>query len=68
VTNYYLDFNKFLVKLKEKGIEIPGFLSRVSLCGIENTANKNLIDIQNKLINNIDLIREGPNTDLLFES
>ena len=66
--NYYSDFNKFLINLKENGIEIPIYLSRVSLCGTEKTSNKNIIDIQNKLIKNYDLVKEGPNTDLLFES
>ena len=66
--NYYSEFNLFLNNLKENGIEIPIYLSRVSLCGIKRPSNKTLIDIQNKIINDYDLVNEGPNTDYLFES
>ena len=64
VRNYYNDFSEFISNLKERGVEIPVYLSRVSLCG-KNSINENLTDIQNKLIREIDIVREGPNTDLL---
>ena len=64
VRNYYNDFSEFISNLKERGVEIPVYLSRVSLCG-KNPINENLTDIQNKLIREIDIVREGPNTDLL---
>lgn len=65
VRNYYNDFSEFISNLKERGVEIPVYLSRVSLCGKNSPINENLTDIQNKLIREIDIVREGPNTDLL---
>ena len=65
VRNYYNDFSEFISNLKERGVEIPVYLSRVSLCGNKKPINKTLTDIQNQLIREIDIVREGPNTDLL---
>ena len=65
VINYYNDFSEFISNLKDRGIEIPVYLSRVSLCGNTYPINETLTDIQNQLIREIDIVREGPNTDLL---
>jgi|TARA_B110000902_G_C14286453_1_gene578989 hypothetical protein len=65
IKHYYNDFSQFISNLKEKGIEIPVYLSRVSFCGKKIPINKNLTDIQNQLITDFDIIKEGPNTDLL---
>jgi len=67
IKNYYIDFSEFVNNLKEEGIEIPIYLSRVSLCGEKRPINKKLTNIQNQLIKDFDLIKEGPNTDLLSE-
>jgi len=64
--NYYNDFVEFVENLKKNGIETPIYLSRVSLCK-KRLPNKILTDIQNKLIEDLDIIKEGPNTDLLTE-
>jgi len=65
--NYYDEFTIFINNLKENGIEIPVYLSRASLCRINKPINKNLTDIQIKLINDYKIVKEGPNTDLLFD-
>lgn len=62
---YYIEFVKFLEILKDNGIEIPIYLSRVSSCEKKTKTNYELIDIQNKLINDFEIIKKGPNTDLL---
>ena len=49
-------------------IEIPIYLSRVSLCRKNKPINSNLTDVQTKLINDYDLVKEGPNTDLLSDN
>ena len=59
---------KTLKKLKENGIEIPIYLSKASLCGYDRNINKNLTDVQNKIINDFDIVLEGPNTDLLSDT
>lgn len=65
VRNYHNDFSEFISNLKDRGIEIPVYLSRVSLCGNKRPINENLTNIQNQLIRDIDIVKEGPNTDLL---
>ena len=65
---YYNEFTIFLNNLKANKIEIPIYLSRVSLCGKDIPINKNLTDMQTKLINDYDIIKEGPNTDLLSDT
>ena len=65
IKNYYNDFSEFISNLKEKGIEVQVYLSRVSLGGENYPINKNLTDIQNQLITDFNIIKEGPNTDLL---
>ena len=63
---YYDEFVAFINTLKNNGINIPIYLSRVSYCG-KNQVNKKLTDIQTKLINDFEIIKEGPNTDELIE-
>ena len=65
--DYYKNFNEFVNNLKQEGIEVPIYLSRVSLCGEKRPINQDLTDIQDQLINDFNLIKEGPNTDLLSE-
>ena len=67
IKNYYNDFSEFVNNLNNKGIHIPVYLSRVSLCGYEVPINGKLTDIQNQLIKDFDIIKEGPNTDLLID-
>lgn len=67
VYEYYDHFIEFYQNLKDEGIQIPIYLSRASICGENSTSNENLIKIQNLLIKNFDLIKEGPNTDLLVK-
>ena len=67
IENYYDNFLNFTINLKENGIEVPIYLSRASLCGEKNPINDTLTNIQNKLIKNYSLIKEGPNTDLLYD-
>ena len=62
---YYIEFIKFLEELKNNKIDIPIYLSRVSIC--KNKTNYELINIQNKLINDFEIIKKGPNTDLLVD-
>ena len=66
-TDYYNEFNKLLIQLKKYNINAPIFLSRASICGENNKSNLELINIQNKIINDFELVYEGPNTDLLSE-
>ena len=63
---YYIEFVKLLILLKSNGIEIPIYLSRVSMCG-NNKINHVLTNTQNKLINDFEEIKEGPNTDILVD-
>jgi len=63
---YYIEFVKLLILLKSNGIEIPIYLSRVSMCG-NNKINHILTNTQNKLINDFEEIKEGPNTDILVD-
>lgn len=63
--NYYKDFEIFVQKLKENGVEIPIYLSRTSICNTQ--PDTTLINIQNKIINEFEMVFEGPNTDLLSE-
>lgn len=62
---YYKDFEAFMQKLKEEDINVPVYLSRTSIC--ENSSDSTLIKIQNKIIEDFDLVLKGPNTDLLYE-
>ena len=62
---YYEDFKVFVQKLKDNGIEIPIYLSRTSIC--DTRSDETLINIQNQIISNMDIVLEGPNTDLLSE-
>jgi len=63
--NYYNDFVKLINELKKNGVDIPIYLSRVSICGDQLTKDKKLIEIQNKIIKDFKEIYEGPNTDLI---
>ena len=63
--NYYFEFVDLLSVLKSFGIEIPIYLSRVSYCK-EKQINEQLIEIQNNLISDFELIKEGPNTDKII--
>ena len=65
IKNYYNDFSEFISNLNDRGINIPIYLSRVSLCGEKKPINNKLTNIQNQLIEDFDMIKEGPNTDLL---
>ena len=65
VKEYYNNFSKFITNLNDEGINIPIYLSRVSLCGEKRPINNKLTNIQNQLINDYEIIKEGPNTDLL---
>ena len=67
VENYYANFSEFVNNLKESGIEIPIYLSRASLCGEKRPINNELTNVQNQLIKDFELIKEGPNTDLLSD-
>ena len=64
--NYYIEYIKFLEILKDNGIEVPIYLSRASISGKKKT-NYELVNIQNKLINDFKIIKKGPNTDLLVD-
>ncbi|MFL2752595.1 MAG: sialate O-acetylesterase [Gammaproteobacteria bacterium] len=64
VKNYYNSFKDFLNNLEKEGIEAPVYLSRASLCG-KKPINRNLTNIQNQLIRDFNLVKEGPDTDLL---
>lgn len=68
IGDYYDEFTFFLNNLKVNKIEIPIYLSRVSLCRKNKPINSNLTDVQTKLINDYDLVKEGPNTDLLSDN
>lgn len=63
--NYYSDFVKLLNELKKNDVNIPIYLSRASICGDQQTSDKKLIEIQNKIIKDFEEVHEGPNTDLL---
>ena len=65
IKNYYNDFSEFISNLNKNGIVVPVYLSRASLCSKNHPTNGSLIKIQNQLIIDFDIIREGPNTDLL---
>jgi len=65
IQNYYRDFSNFIKNLNSEGVTIPIYLSRVSLCGSKKPINPKLTNIQNELINNFNIVREGPNTDLI---
>lgn len=65
VKNYYKNFVELIESLKQEGVFIPIYLSRASLCG-NNSINKDLTNIQNQLINDFDIIKKGPDTDLLI--
>jgi hypothetical protein len=64
---YYNEFVEFIQTLKTNGINIPVYLSRVSYCGVNHPINNKLTEIQTKLINDFEIIKEGPNTDLLSD-
>jgi hypothetical protein len=63
--NYYKDFKILIQNLKERGVNIPIFLSRTSIC--DTDSDSSLLNIQNKIIRDFDIVYEGPNTDLLYE-
>ena len=65
--SYYGSFVNFIDNLKSKGINTNVYLSRVSLCGDTNPLNDRLTTVQNRLINDLSNVFEGPNTDLLSE-
>ncbi|MFN4762616.1 sialate O-acetylesterase [Gillisia sp. Q332] len=64
-SNYYEDFKILVDNLKARGITIPIYLSRTSIC--ENDSDATLLEIQNKIIQDMDIVFPGPNTDLLSE-
>ena len=64
-SNYYKEFKILVDKLKAQGIIIPIYLSRTSICN--NDSDAGLIEIQNKIIKDMDIVFPGPNTDLLSE-
>jgi len=68
VHNYYGHFIEFVSNLKKQGIAIPIYLSRTSFCGKQRSANKELTEVQDQLIKDLDLIKAGPNTDTLNSS
>lgn len=63
--HYYNDFKTFINKLREAGIDIPIYLCRTSICDTE--PDNTLIKVQNKIIHDFEIVKEGPNTDLLWE-
>lgn len=65
--NYYKNFVDFLNKLKDLNINTPIYLSRVSYCGDKYPKNEELISIQNKIVEDFENVKFGPNTDLLIE-
>ena len=62
---YEFHFREMLANLHDMGVNIPIYLSRVSHCGTNRPSNNDLINVQNKLINEIEYVYDGPNTDLL---
>jgi len=64
-TNYYNDFEFLVNSLSSQDIEIPIYLSRTSICG--NLSDPELIKIQNRIIEKMDLVLPGPQTDLLSD-
>ena len=65
--NYYKNFVDFLIKLKDFNINTPIYLSRVSYCGDKYPKNEELISIQNKIVEDFENVKFGPNTDLFIE-
>ncbi len=65
--SYYGSFVNFIDNLKLKGINTNVYLSRVSFCGVHYPLNDRLTTVQNRLINDLSNVFEGPNTDLLSE-
>ena len=63
--NYYNEFVDLLNILKTFDVDIPIYLSRASYCK-DKQKNKKLIEIQNNLILDFELIKEGPNTDKIM--
>ena len=61
--NYYRDFEILIQKLQKNGVDVPIYLSRTSIC--DTKTDRTLINIQNKIIEDFDMVYEGPNTDLL---
>lgn len=64
---YYGSFVNFIDNLKSKGINTNVYLSRVSFCGETYPINDRLTTVQNRLVNDLSNVFEGPNTDLLSE-
>ncbi len=64
-SNYYEEFKTLVDTLKAQGITIPIYLSRTSIC--DNESDTDLLRIQNKIIEEVDQVFPGPNTDLLSE-
>ena len=63
--NYKNDFDKFYNKIQVIYPDTKFYLSRASYC--KNYSDKDLISIQNSLINYYDNVYAGPNTDDLIE-
>ncbi len=64
-SNYYEEFKILIDKLKTEGIIIPIYLSRTSICN--NESDPGLLKIQNKIIDDFNIVFPGPNTDLLLD-
>lgn len=67
VKTYYNNFLEMLETLKEFGIEVPIYLSRASYCTNKFPINTDLTKIQNQLISDFELVRQGPNTDTIIK-
>lgn len=66
VLEYYDNYVVFLENLDKAGIRIPVYLSRASLCGEGQPLNKDLTDIQDQIIADFEMVKEGPNTDMII--
>ena len=64
--NYYAVFEKFWENLKKDQINTSLFLSQASYC--DNNVDNDLLNIQEKLIIDLNNIYRGLNTDLLIDS
>jgi hypothetical protein len=64
IQTYYTNMEEFISNLEQNDILIPIYLSRASYC---RRFNPEIIEVQDKLIQEIDRIKEGPNTDLLSD-
>lgn len=64
--DYYEIFNEFWEKINRNDSETRIFLSQASYCN--NYVDKNLVDIQDKIIIDLKRVLRGPNTDTLIDS